>query len=273
MNPMEVRNNTYTVVTSSYGPVQISVSERGTGRPFLVLHGGAGPQSVTAFADLLAGTEHAQVIVPSHPGFSGTDRPEGLVSVAGLAELYTALLETMGLSDLTIIGNSLGGWIAAEMGLLRPARVSSFILVDAVGIQVEGHPVADFFALTLPQVAQLSYFNPDKFRIDPTKLPPAAQAVLATNRAALAVYAGKTMGDPGLVQRLAAVRTPTLVVWGESDRIVDVDYGRALAAAIPGAQFTLLRETGHLPQIESPEPLVDSVWKFALRHAQAGRAN
>jgi pimeloyl-ACP methyl ester carboxylesterase len=62
------------------------------------------------------------------------------------------------------------------------------------------------------------------------------------------------------------VKTPTLVVWGDSDRIADVDYGRAYAAAIPGARFQLLSDTGHLPQIETPEQLLDAVWAFAETH-------
>ena len=58
---------------------------------------------------------------------------------------------------------------------------------------------------------------------------------------------------------------PTLVVWGDSDRIVDSDYGRAYAAAIPGATFILLTETGHVPQIETPEQLLTPIWDFATR--------
>ena len=56
---------------------------------------------------------------------------------------------------------------------------------------------------------------------------------------------------------------PTLVVWGDSDGIADPDYGRALAAAIPGARFQVLPDTGHLPQLESPQLLLDAVWEFA----------
>ena len=75
------------------------------------------------------------------------------------------------------------------------------------------------------------------------------------------------MLDPTLATRLAAVRVPTLVVWGDADRIADVAYGRAFAAAIPGAKFELLSETGHLPQIESPAALLDVIWNFAAASA------
>lgn len=75
------------------------------------------------------------------------------------------------------------------------------------------------------------------------------------------------MTDPTLAGRLGGVSTPTLVVWGEADRIGDPDFGRAFAAAIPGAQFTMLPETGHLPQIETPDALIRTVWAFAEAHA------
>jgi len=242
---------------------QVTFTDRGQGRPFLLLHGGGGPQTVAAFADLLAAERSARVITPTHPGFAGTPRPEALRSVADLATLYHSLLAELDLSDVIVVGNSIGGWIAAEMALQNSSRVSGFVLVDAVGIEVPGHPIADFFSLTPRQLAELSYDDPDRFGIDPTKLPPEALAAMAGNRASIAVYAGTAMLDPSLRERLAGVTTPTLVVWGESDRIADPAYGRAFADAIPGAQFLLLPNTGHLPQIESPGPLLDAVWTFA----------
>jgi pimeloyl-ACP methyl ester carboxylesterase len=91
----------------------------------------------------------------------------------------------------------------------------------------------------------------------------AQQAGMAANRAALRVYGGARMADPALRGRLGAIACPTLVVWGEADRIVDPDYGRAYAAAIPGARFELLTGTGHLPQLETPDQLMRAVWDFA----------
>jgi pimeloyl-ACP methyl ester carboxylesterase len=165
-----------------------------------------------------------------------------------------------------VIGNSIGGWIAAEMALLGSDRISRTIIVDGVAIEVPGHPVADFFNLTFPQIAQLSYHDPERFLIDPDALPPAAKAEMAGNRAALAVYAGERMLDADLGGRLADVSVPTLVVWGDSDGIADPDYGRAFAAAIPGARFQVLPDTGHLPQLESPQLLLDAVSEFIETH-------
>ena len=84
---------------------------------------------------------------------------------------------------------------------------------------------------------------------------------MAGNRAALAVYGG-AMADPTLRGRLGAITVPALVLWGESDQIADPDYGRAFAAAVPTARFQLLSETGHVPQIESPQTLLSAIQSF-----------
>ncbi len=260
----------HAVDLAGIGPVEVTVAEYGSGQPFLLLHGGAGPQSVTGFAELFAASHDVRVLAPVHPGFGGTPRPEALNSVAGLAALYNTLLGQLGLTDVTVIGNSVGGWITAEIALLKSPRVSGIVLIDAVGIEVPGHPVADFFALTMDQVFALSFHNPDKFRIDPATLPPAAQAIAAGNRAALGTYAGASMTDPALAGRLATLEIPTLVLWGESDQIVDADYGRAYAAAIPMARFQLLTATGHSPQLETPDQVIRAIWDGADTDFSAG---
>jgi pimeloyl-ACP methyl ester carboxylesterase len=73
------------------------------------------------------------------------------------------------------------------------------------------------------------------------------------------------MMDPELRGRLSAVTLPARVIWGDHDRIAGPEYGRAYAEAIPGAEFVLLTETGHLPQLESPERLLHAVGEFAGR--------
>jgi pimeloyl-ACP methyl ester carboxylesterase len=244
------------------GQTELAFSDLGSGRPFLLLHGGGGPPTVTSFAELLASTP-ARVITPTHPGFAGTHRADSMRTVRDLAALYVGLVAKLDLRDVTVVGNSVGGWIAAEMALLDASRLGRFVLVDAVGIQVEGHPIIDFFSLTPRQIAEASYHDPDRFGIDPTKLPPEAQKTMAANRATLATYSGPAMSDATLAERLAAVRRPVLVLWGDADRIVDAEYGRAWARAIPGAQFELLTESGHLPQLESPHKLLSAIWAFA----------
>src|SRR5215471_18709844 len=255
--------STLDLTLAGTGPFGVTIDDRGEGRPFLLLHGGGGPQTLAGFAELLATKEPARVITPTHPGFGGTPRPDALADMAGLATLYRELLDRLGLDGVTVIGNSIGGWIAAELALLGSPRISGVALVDAVGIEVEGHPVTDIFPLSLDELARLSYHDPAAFRIDPAAMTEAQRAGMAANRAALRVYGGPRMADPDLRARLAAIACPTLVLWGEDDRIVDPEYGRAYAAAIPGARFEPLPGTGHLPQLETPEQLMRAVWDFA----------
>ena len=247
-------------IPTALGRVPLSADERGSGRGVVILHGGAGPASVTGFADLLADATGARVIVPTHPGFGGTPRPAALSTVGGLAEVYVGLLDALELQDVLVIGNSIGGWITAELALRHPARLGRIALVDAVGIEVDGHPVAS--DLQPAQLAEYAWYDPTKApSLDLATMPPAVRAIVEGNRATLAVY-GTPMTDPTLRQRLADVDVPALVVWGEADRIADPDYGRAFAAAIPGARFELLPGTGHVPQMETPELLLRTLTAF-----------
>src|SRR2546421_10612182 len=86
---------TQSLTVDGVGPVDVSFTERGAGRPFLMLHGGAGPPSVSGFADLLAETEKGRVITPTHPGFSGTPRPDARGTPRPLALVYAAPLDPL----------------------------------------------------------------------------------------------------------------------------------------------------------------------------------
>ncbi|GAB3928832.1 alpha/beta hydrolase [Microlunatus endophyticus] len=236
---------TVPVTITEYGPADASP-------PVLFLHGGAGPQSFDAFARSFAETHNARVIIPTHPGFAGTERHPALNTITDLARLYVALLEHERLDNPVVVGNSVGGWIAAEIAALTSATLSRLVVVDAAGLAVADHPVPDVFALDFGQIAELSYADPDRFRVDPTTLPPAVRAAMAAGMQALHDYAGAEMADPTLTDRLAKITVPTLVVWGDHDRMIDPEIGKAYAASIPGARFELISDTGHLPQLEAP---------------------
>jgi pimeloyl-ACP methyl ester carboxylesterase len=251
-------------------PTEIVLDDQGAGRPFLLLHGGAGPASVRPFAQLLAATRPAHVFTPTIPGFDGTPRPAGLDSIADLARTWLDLLEERDLRDVTVVGSSIGGWTAAEMltDPRTPERISSAALLDPVGILVPEHPIRDVSGMPLDRLAELSYADPERYRIDPAALPAERRALFAGNAEALAQFAGEPyMHDPTLRGRLAAVTLPVSVIWGEADGIVTPDYGRAYASALPHGEFTLVRGAGHLPQIEQPDVVRDLVWEWADRQA------
>ncbi len=241
----------------------VRVDEQGNGRPMLLLHGGGGPQTMFGLASALS--KRAHVLTPTHPGFAGEPRPEWFDSIDDLAFAYLDLLERLDLRDVLVIGSSMGGWIASAMALRDTTRLlSGLVLVDAGGIQVEGHPIADVSTLTPDQLSALSFHNPVAFRVDPATVTPEQIEARAANFRALYVYdQGQGMGDPKLRRRLRRVRIPALVVWGESDGVIDPEYGRAYAQSFPDARFELIPEAGHLPQIEQPARLLTLVWEFA----------
>ena len=93
----------HTVDLAGTGPVEVTVADYGSGQPFLLLHGGAGPQSVTGFAEKFAAAHDVRVLAPTHPGFGGTPRPEALNSVGGLAALQVALLGQLDLDRKSVV--------------------------------------------------------------------------------------------------------------------------------------------------------------------------
>jgi pimeloyl-ACP methyl ester carboxylesterase len=230
----------------------VALEDAGSGRPVLVLHGGGGPGTVAGLAAHLAETVH--VLTPTHPGWNGTDRPERLATIVDLANAYLRLLAGEDLRDVLLVGSSIGGWLAAEMAVGdREHRISGLALIDAVGVEIDGEPIRDFFALDARGVADYSFHDGDRFYVDPATLPPEQTARQRANMATLRILAGDPyMHDAKLLGRLDGIEVPTLVIWGASDRIVTPAYGRAMSGAIRGARFATIADAGHLPHLEQP---------------------
>jgi pimeloyl-ACP methyl ester carboxylesterase len=278
----EIRIRTRTVDLGPGRSVAITITEAGpesgAGHAALVLHGGGGPVTVQSIAEHLSGTMH--VVIPVHPGWNGTPRPGWLSTVSDLAAVYLRLLEDEGLRDVLVIGSSMGGWIGADMAAREDGHIiTGLVLIDSVGVLVEGQPIRDFFALDARGVAEYSYHDPDRFYVDPATVPPEQAAQRAANMATMRVFAGDPyMHDPGLAGRLGRVGVPVLALWGDSDRIVTPGYGQALAAMFPRAQFVILSEAGHLPQIEQPAATLGALDAFirknvsGLAYRRAARA-
>lgn len=249
--------------------LQVNIDEHGDtaapgGRAILVLHGGAGPRSVAGLATALAEHAPAPVVVPTHPGFEGTPRVPWLDSAADVADAYLDLLEKLGLDDVMVIGNSVGGWIAAEMALRDiHGRVKSMVLLNANGIRPDGaDQITDIRALPPQAITKLSIYNP-ALRPDPTALSEEQRAVMAANQQVLALYAGPDfMFAPKLRRRLHRVTVPVLVAWGEEDGIVTPSYGRAYAAAFANGHFKAIPEAGHMPQMEQPGAVLAAIGDF-----------
>jgi pimeloyl-ACP methyl ester carboxylesterase len=229
--------------------VQITFAQEGTGRPVLILHGGGGPFTVAGIAGHLAKTMHT--ITPTHPGWNGTERPEWFSGIDDLALAYLQYLQDNDLHNVLVIGSSMGGWIGSEMAVRdRAGLITGLILIDGVGIKVDAHPIRDFFALDARGVARYAWHDADRFYVDPATVPAEQAARTKANMATMRIIAGPEMSDPKLMRRLARVQIPTLAIWGDSDGIVTPAYGAAFAGAFQNGRLEIIKDAGHLPQIE-----------------------
>ncbi|HXD80315.1 MAG TPA: alpha/beta hydrolase, partial [Candidatus Acidoferrum sp.] len=118
-------------------------------------------------------------------------------------------------------------------------------------IDVAAHPIRDFFALDARGVAEYAWHDSDRFYVDPATVPAEQAARTKANMATMRVVAGE-MYDPKLLRRLARVSIPVLAIWGDSDGIVTPAYGAAYAAAFQNGRVEVVKDAGHLPQIEQP---------------------
>jgi pimeloyl-ACP methyl ester carboxylesterase len=250
----------------SVNGIAIEVTERGAGSPLVFLHPGhpAGRLDPKApVVELLS--EKARVLAPTHPGFGADPAPRTLTTIDDLAYLYLDLLDALDLKGVTLVGVQIGGWIAAEMAIKDTARIARLVLADAVGIKAgdrETRDIADIYAITDKQLAELAYADP-AIAPKPKGLPDEQLVFMARSRESTGRYAWSPyMHDPKLKGRLHRVKVPALVLWGEADRVVTPDYGRAYAAAIEGARFETIEGAGHLPHLEQPEKFARAVTAF-----------
>lgn len=242
----------------------LTFTDTGDGPAFLLLHGGAGPSSMVGLADVLA--DDHRTVAPVHPGFDGEPRPDWFRTIGDLATAYLALIERLALDSVILVGNSAGGWIAAEMALRQSPRVAGIVLINAVGIDTGSPEKVIVNPMNVPPAERgaLAFHDPARFAAMPPT--PAALAKLMQNQQALQVYAGEPfMHDPALRGRLGTLTIPALVAWGESDRIVDLAYGRRFAESMPAARFEPIAEAGHFPQIEKLDILSALIKKFSVR--------
>jgi pimeloyl-ACP methyl ester carboxylesterase len=249
--------------------LELELRRRGSGPALLVLHGGGGPVSRLPFADRLA--EHFELIEPVHPGFAGSPIPDHFDNLEDLVYLYLDLMDELGLRDVTVMGNSMGGWTAAEIAVRSTQRIGRLILIDPVGIKAGGRDsrdIADVFALPAAEVKRLTWHDQKKAP-DLAKMSDAELQVVASDRTALSMYTWDPyMHNPKLPHRLHRIKVPTLLLWGESDGIVKPEYGRAFCGMIPGARIEIIPQAGHAPHVEQPEAVARKVIAFAAQKEQ-----
>src|SRR5262249_59900588 len=157
--------------------IDLEVRRKGRGPSMLVLHGGGGPVLAYPFSDHLA--ERFKLIDPVSPGFAGTPIPDHFDGLEDLVYLYLDLMDALALERTVVLGNSLGGWLAAEIAVRTTARIAKLIMVDAVGVKVGGREerdIVDVFATSQRELDRLMWHDParapdrSKFTDQPLKI-------------------------------------------------------------------------------------------------------
>jgi pimeloyl-ACP methyl ester carboxylesterase len=240
----------------------------------LLIHGINPISPKAAFVAELA--RNRQIIAPSHPGFGASPLPPDFDTMYDLVNLYLDVLDNLPAGDVAVAGFGFGGWIAAELAVAGHPRLQRLILADPVGIKIGGREQRDIVHM----------FNTNPIELDRRSWhDPAARpagiyglgwqatigddmsdtemVTLARNWDSLCLFAWRPhMFNPQLKNWLHRIGVPTLVLWGESDRIVTPDYGRHYASLIPGAIFETIPLAGHHPELEQPAAFVASVERF-----------
>jgi pimeloyl-ACP methyl ester carboxylesterase len=260
--------------------LRVRYVRRGRGPTLILLHGLA--SSIYTWADVIpALAEDHDVVAVDLPGFGGSDIPEELSSSVYPATVL-ALMDRLGISRATLVGNSLGGSVAVVLAARHPERVRRLVLIDAAGFNLDPSrrplilrligfaPVpAALDALPIRRrvvTAALRQVFHERSRVTPEKieeyLAPLARPG-ATEAIRSLLNQPASFGLPALVRE---VRVPTLIIWGRNDRWVPVADADRFASAIPAARKVVLEECGHLPQEERPAEVARLLEEFDPGH-------
>lgn len=256
------------------GRPTIEVLVAGTGQPLVWLHGAGGVPAWAGVLPLLASRFH--VYAPLLPGFGASTGLEFLEDQLDLFLHGFDVIAALGLERPYVVGESMGGWMAAEMAALRPDKIGRLALLAPIGLWRDAAPVADIFGLTNEEMVPLLFHDTTH---------PAAQAMLSVkqllsdkddrNEQQVEVLIGMARGartaakflfplpENGLERRLWRIAAPTLLVWGANDRCVPPLYADIFKQAIRDARVAMIPNAGHVLGLEEPEAVAAAIGGFA----------
>jgi pimeloyl-ACP methyl ester carboxylesterase len=248
--------------------VPLTVHTAGTGPALVYFHG---PWGLTwdAFLDALA--ERFTVYAPEHPGTT-PGRPEAVYEVDTLWDLvlcYDELLDRLGLGEVALAGHSFGAMVACEVAALRPSRVRRLALLDPIGLWRDDAPVTNWMLVAPSELAEHVFHDPKGAAAQSLFAVPDEPEASALARTRLTWAMGSTgkfiwpIPDKGLKKRIHRIAPiPTLLVWGEDDRIVPRVYAEAFARRLATARTEVVEAAGHAPHLEQPEATARVVTTF-----------
>ena len=250
--------------TITVAGVELDVFEQGAGSPILFLHSAQGIAPEHPYVTPLSARH--RLIAPSHPGFGKSSLPDWIDAVDDIAYIYLELLDRLKLDQVDMIGCSIGGWIAAEIATKSPKSIRRLVLVGPVGVKtgpVDRLDIPDIFALPQSELEKLLFHDPERMRMDPSRLSDEQLAISVRNRETLALLTWEPyMHNPKLRHRLHRITAPTLFLRGESDGLVSAEYLAAYARLLPNARTDTIAAAGHAPHVEQPEAFARMVLAF-----------
>jgi pimeloyl-ACP methyl ester carboxylesterase len=184
-----------------------------------------------------------------------------------LAYFYLDFISQLGLRDVHLVGNSLGGWLACEIAIRQTAPFKTLTLVSPAGIRLKGVRKLDIFLMS-PEAVTRSLFADQSFADRMLATPPTDEQmdIQLKNRYATARVGWQPrLYDPHLAKWLHRIDIPALIVWGDSDKLIPPAYAAEFARLIPGAQTEIVANCGHLPQIEKTDEFLAIVNRFIER--------
>lgn len=250
---------------------RIELRRMGAGSNVVYLHSAAGEGEGLVLLDELAST--FEVFAPMFPGYGESEGIEQIDDMEDVAFHLLDLFERLHLEQPTIVGHSLGAWMAVELAVRYPDRLGGLVLVNPVGLYIEGAPIKDIFGRKLDELAA-DFFSDQSHPMaqmmtllrdaEPGSLPfdmvrPLVQTMAATARLAWDPY----LHNPKLHKRLWRVSVPTLIVRGAQDTLVPRAHAEAYEAAIDGARLVEVDGAAHLLALEKPAELAALVRDFA----------
>ncbi len=267
--------------------LSIALYEAGRGSPLLLLHG-LGGSKISWLPLMPALAEGHHLIVPDLPGHGESAKPRDAdFSPRYYARAVRLLMDAVGLDNPVVIGNSMGGRIALELALRSSKRVSAMALLDPALPGLRWRYVIGFTRIVPTEFGGVSFpmrrrwmeMAVRRLFADSSRLP--SEAIRAAADEFLRIYedpAARLAFFASLRQivterpapfwaSMRRVRQPTLVMFGDQDRLVPARLGTTLAAHLPNAELHLLRDIGHVPQFEATEQTLDLLGPFLERVA------
>jgi pimeloyl-ACP methyl ester carboxylesterase len=239
----------------------------GSGPPLLLIHGIGGDADEWAFC-FEALSKFRRVIALDQLGFGRSDKPRIRYTIAAFVEQVHGLLRNLEIDRATLVGNSLGGWIAASFALRFPQAVDRLVLVDSAGAWGDATPLPiDLRVSTyehLREIFNLVFYDHSLVKNELVQL--AYQQHLQRGDSATidSVLRELASDHERLDDTVGALQIPTLIVWGEQDAMIPLEIGQRLHRLIPGSKLAVIPECGHLPALEKPAEFVRSVLEFLL---------